>query len=258
MDLNALYCGELQTHPPSPASRALAESARDIVGREFSEQPHDMPAEEFRQAVAQARTCVGEPSFQKLAVDLVRELDLPLQDLLLDQVRLRAVPPGLERVEEAAPVFFAHRDTWYGNPACQINAWIPLHRVDGSNSFRFYLDAFERPVKNDSKAFSSTRFKQRGGFGRVKGDQQSVYPRALEVAPGKTWDVELDGDHLLLFSAAHLHQTLPNRSGRVRFSLDFRFYRPGHLQKGLGAPDPDNESEGLMTDEYQLCSTLEQ
>ncbi len=257
MDLQPLYQGEITSLPPSPASLELTRQANLIVKQEFHPEPHTMPAEEFRQAVASARSQIAEPTFQKLALKLVRELSLPPQDLLLDQVRLRAVPPGLEKIEEAAPVFFAHRDTWYGNPSCQINAWIPLHPVDPSNSFRFYLDAFQSKAKNDSQQFSATRFRERGGFGRVKGDQLSVYPRALETASGRTWDVELDKGQLLLFSAAHLHQTLPNRSQRVRFSLDFRFYRPSHLKNGLGAPDPDNESEGLMTDGYKLCSSLE-
>ena len=168
----------------------------------------------------------------------------------MDKLRLRAITPGLETVEQAAPVFYAHRDTWYGNPPCQINLWLPLQEVDSRNSFRFYLNYFESPIANDSERFKARDFR---GFGSLQPVGTQVYPRTLENPVGELYDVTMEKGEVLLFSAAHLHQTLPNRTNRARFSLDFRFYLEEHLETGRGAPDPDNRSVGLMTGEYTAC-----
>lgn len=248
-----LFEGELLVFAPTPSTRALGEWGRAVVATEFGASPEALDNDTFRQALNRARSSVAGEQGRELIVAILRELSLPVHDLLLDTVRLRAITPGLENLREAAPAFYAHRDTWYGNPRAQINGWLPLVAAHPDNSFRFFLDDFDRPVANDSARFDADHFQARGGFGRTAGDPVSVYPRALESSDSQTWDVELERDGLLLFSAAHLHQTLPNRSGEVRFSLDFRFVARADLEASRGAPDPDNRSQGSFLDSYRPC-----
>ncbi|MCA9779739.1 MAG: hypothetical protein KC800_23585, partial [Candidatus Eremiobacteraeota bacterium] len=132
----------------------------------------------------------------------------------------------------------------------QINLWLPLHEVDSRNSFRFYLDYFDRSIANDSERFAAQDFR---GFGNLQPPGAQVYPRALDLPTGTVHDVKMKEGEVLLFSAAHLHQTLANRTQKVRFSLDFRFYLEEHLKAGRGALDPDNRSVGLMTEDYRAC-----
>lgn len=251
--MEAIFRGELLTFSVRPASKKLGEWARNVVLEEFSSLPEGLDAEDFRRSLGRARHRIASPNGLSLAVDLLSALGLSAKGLLVDAPRLRAVPPGLESVPEAAPVYYAHRDTWYGNPRCQINGWIPLQAVDGRNSFRFYLEHFQREIDNDSHEFRATEFERQGGFGRTDQTIPSVYPRARISPGGPAKDVALRADETLLFSAAHLHQTLPNRTPKVRFSVDFRFFRAGDLESGRGAPDPDNRSQGLLTEGYHRC-----
>lgn len=249
------FSGDLVSYPSSATRHALGDWARRLVLAHFGASPTDLSAEEFRQALTRTREAVGGDSEgRSLAIRCLAGVGVdPGEDLLLDTLRLRAVSPGLEKNPAAAPAFYAHRDTWYGNPPCQINGWMPLVEVDERNSFRFYLDAFETSVSNDSDAFDATVFQQRGGFGRTVSDPVSAYPRALTLPDGALHDVAMPADSLLFFSAAHLHQTLPNRTSTPRFSLDFRFFRRSHLEAGRGAPDRDNRSRGLLLQSYRPC-----
>lgn len=246
-----VFDGELLRFPCSTESLKLVEQAVLIIEEEFGPQPELLQGERFVSSLRQARERVGAIPFPELVSDLLRTTGFVEDDLRVDQLRLRAVSPGLEKIEAAAPVFHCHRDTWYGNPSCQINAWLPLRAVNEQNSFRFYLDYFHKPIVNDSERFSATRFASEGGFGRVTDEVASVYPRAIHTPVGKTEDIRSSAGELLVFSASHLHQTSINRTDRVRFSLDFRFFRQNHLAQGIGAPDPDNQSHGLVLDSYR-------
>lgn len=248
-----LFAGEILQYRAFPASRALGAWGRSVVASEFGASPEALSPEDFRQSLDRARAIVAGEQGRRLGGKILATLIPDRQDLRLDVIRLRAITPGLERVKAAAPAFYAHRDTWYGNPRSQINAWLPLQEVNGANSFRFFLDDFARSVANDSDQFDAGHFQTRGGFGRTTSDPVSVYPRALNVSPGRTFEVELGADGLLLFSASHLHQALPNQTARVRFSLDFRFFRQSDLDTGRGAPDPDNRSRGSFADSYLPC-----
>ncbi len=254
----ACFEGAIFTSPPRTSLKSLGAWGRAILAETFGSRPEELVPEEFRDALTCARARVQSAEGLKLAWNSLAELGLDCSTMLLDNVRLRAISPGLEFISEAAPVFYAHRDTWYGNPRCQLNAWLPLYDVDASNSFRFYLDAFRTAVVNDSEAFRLGDFEQRGGFGRTQGDALTAYPKALEIASeeGAVWDVEAQQDSLVLFSAAHLHQTLPNRGVQVRFSLDFRFCRRADLETRRGAPDLDNSSQGSVITGYHVFPSL--
>jgi hypothetical protein len=45
---------------------------------------------------------------------------------------------------------------------------------------------------------------------------------------------------MIIFSGAHLHGTVPNRSGQTRFSVDFRLMHIDDLAAGRGAINVDN------------------
>ena len=61
---------------------------------------------------------------------------------------------------------------------------------------------------------------------------------------------------LILFSGAHLHSTVPNTSGRSRFSIDFRTAHHDELAAMGGAPNIDRECTGTTLFELRRASDL--
>ena len=76
----------------------------------------------------------------------------------------------------------------------------------------------------------------------------SVMPLDSHIGVGEP--VVLAAGSLLLVSASHLHQSLPNLSDRVRFSIDLRLVHRGDLWAGRGAPNVDNRSSGGALADY--------
>lgn len=250
MNFDALFSGELLRRRCGANGLSLLEKTQELVEKSLGREPEALDKDAFRLGLESCRARLSDESFVALGRGILDEVGIPRKGVMLDKLRLRAIAPGLEKIKQAAPVFYAHRDTWYGNPSCQINVWLPLQEVDSRNSFRFYLDHFEEQIANDSEHFKAEDFR---GFGSLQPVGTQVYPRALEKPDGEFFDVSMKRGEILLFSAAHLHQTLPNRTQKVRFSLDFRFFVEEHRRAGQGAPDPDNRSRGLMTGEYRPC-----
>ena len=247
-----LYSGALIQLPASPTCLELLEEARALVRSQFGPKPEELSPKEQGRALEVCRNMLSEPSFHAMSSRILEECGFEGTGLWLDKLRMRAVSPGLENVEAARAVFHCHRDTWYGNPACQVNCWLPLQAVNGENSFRFYTSYFEKAIRNDSKDFIAEQFLNEGGFGRVKASP-SVYPKALDLPEGEFCDIVMDEPQLLLFAAHHLHQTLPNKTSRIRFSLDFRFFSESHRKEGRGPKEVDNKSDGLCLQDYKAC-----
>ena len=62
---------------------------------------------------------------------------------------------------------------------------------------------------------------------------------------------------ILLFSAAQLHSTVPNTSGRTRFSIDFRTVNLADGVSNHGARNIDSECTGTTMRDYLRSADLE-
>ncbi len=224
---------------------AVAEPLLHALGPE----PRDFQGSDFLARLNGVREELSGPPWRDLCRDFLTSQGICLDEFALDRFRLRGVAPGADNIPAAAAAFYAHRDVWYANPQSQINLWVPLHDVSRQNSFGFYPDLFDEPVENDSEGFDYGQFQAGGGFQSTA--RTLVHPRWLASdQPAPPYAVELRAGELLLFSAAHLHRSLPNRSGRIRFSLDMRLVHRGDEAAGLGAPNCDNRSRGSVLGDY--------
>ena len=61
---------------------------------------------------------------------------------------------------------------------------------------------------------------------------------------------------LILFSAAHLHETVPNTSGLARYSIDFRTVHKGDAAARRGAANLDSRCTGTTMRDYLRASDL--
>ena len=59
-----------------------------------------------------------------------------------------------------------------------------------------------------------------------------------------------------MFSAAQMHSTVPNNTGRTRFSIDFRTVHLDDVTEFRGAPNVDSECTGTTMGDYLRASDL--
>jgi hypothetical protein len=61
---------------------------------------------------------------------------------------------------------------------------------------------------------------------------------------------------VILFSAAQMHSTVPNNSGKTRFSIDFRTAHLDDLRNQIGAPNIDSECTGTSLRDFLKARDL--
>lgn len=145
-----------------------------------------------------------------------------------------------------------HRDTWYSAPAQQINWWLPVYPVSENNAMSFDFHSFGRDVANNSSAFDYYV----NNAGRFTTAQQvtketQVRPGAVDHQPAREEIILPAPGEILLFSGAQLHKTIPNTSGRSRFSVDFRTVDVDDLLAGRGAVTVDAHCTGTSIRDFR-------
>jgi hypothetical protein len=124
----------------------------------------------------------------------------------------------------------------------------------------FHPRYFDTPVENSSSIYDYeewTRTGRQQAAQQVKAETRRQ-PEALE-------ELELDPQirivtpvgGVLVFSAAHLHSTVPNTTDRTRFSIDFRTVNLDDLLERRSAPNVDAACTGTTLGDFVRASDLE-
>lgn len=257
-----LYHGEVFLAEASAASRAMADDAEEALARILElDEPRlahrELAPEVFFERMGKLRRHIylGE-RFHEHIREVVRACGFDPAAVAFDPARIRVVLPGGHRNPRAAPVYYAHRDTWYAHPQSLIVWWIPLHDVAPEETFVFYPDRFDREVANDSEIFDYGDWVKDGpelkiGWQDKDSGKTAGYPQALESRdPATGIGFSARRAQPLVFAGAHYHQTLPHDRDKVRYSLDFRVVVLEDERAGRGAPNADNRSRGSCLDDY--------
>lgn len=252
----ALYEGSLVLFDATMASLALAGAVEAHVEAAFSRQyrrtPQQLDNGEYLQRLTVLRRAIAADVVIASLLDaVIKEVGFSLDENAIDIPRLRANLAGGHRRPGATPVYYAHRDTWYANPAAQINWWMAIHDVCRADSFSFDEAAFVDHVHNDSERFDYDSWKEHVGWQNPAPPREAVYPKSARFGLKGTTPVECAKGQLLLFSASQLHRTTENESALTRFSIDFRTVHLADYLQGQGAPDRDNASKGCTLDDYR-------
>jgi hypothetical protein len=115
----------------------------------------------------------------------------------------------------------------------------------------FDLASFDQAVPNSSGTFDYYQ----NNAGRVAtatgvtGEVQSR-PGAIDHHPSQEIVVLPAPGQVLLFSGAQLHKSIPNTSGRARYSVDFRTVYEPDLMAGRGAPLVDAYCTGTAIRDF--------
>jgi len=254
-----LYRGQLFVYSPTPGTQGLVELARNLIRDAFGEldpetAQYHMPVEEYAATLAALKPkFIHHPDSKRLIQQILAERGCDLSQTYFDVPRLRTATSDDYLTTGIAYAFHPHRDTWYSAPHCQINWWMPVYDIEPGRSMALHPQYWGRAVANSSETYNYAEWNATNRFNaakHVKTDTR-VQPRALEdleMEPQIRMVMPVGG--MLLFSGAQMHSTVPNTTGRTRFSIDFRTVHSGDADAGRGAPNVDSKCTGTTMNDY--------
>jgi hypothetical protein len=219
-----------------------------------------MPVEEYAAVLAELKPAfIHHPDSKRHIRGMMRELGADVQKTFFDVPRLRTATSDDYLTSGIAYAFHPHRDTWYSAPMCQLNWWLPVFDVSSENVMSFHTRYWDEPIKNGSRDYNYYEWNatsRKDASKHLKKDtrRQPKPEQELELDPQVRVVTPPGG--VLIFSAAHLHATVPNTSGWTRFSIDFRTVNLDDLESGAGAPNIDSECTGTTLRDYLRVTDL--
>jgi hypothetical protein len=259
-----LYAGDVMVYGASPATLALVDFTRQLVEEAFDgfdpqTAQHHMEVEAFAALLADLKPrFIHHPRCKELLPALLEERGCDPERTYFDVPRLRTSTSNDYLTTGIAFAFHPHRDTWYSAPMCQTNWWMPVYPVTADNVMAFHPKYMTRGVKN-----GSYRFDYNGWVGlrsvaaqQIKTDErdQPKPEEPVELDPQIRVVPEVGG--MMVFSGNQLHSSVPNTSGRTRFSIDFRVVDIDDVEAGRGSVNVDAQCSGTTLRDFRRCSDL--
>ncbi|WP_233851783.1 hypothetical protein [Paraburkholderia sp. HD33-4] len=247
---DAIYKGDIFLETQLKTAQQLSELAKHSIAQVLGQDtdPHLihtlMPVKEFVQVVSRIKgQFTNSPQAKEIIRDFIVELGEKPADYLFDVPRLRVVPHYDYLHAGVSYAYKPHRDTWYGSVQCQLNTWMPVFGVTPDTTMSINPEYFSVPVENSSVDWHLADWinNERWKASQTLDEETRVHPVPLEgINTSNELRIGLNGGEMIVFSGAHLHGTVPNRSGKTRFSTDFRLMHVEDLKAGRGAINVDN------------------
>jgi hypothetical protein len=261
-----VYAGEILVLPPTGSSLEFCDFARSLIAEAFGTlEPQsaqfNLPVEDYARILATLKPkFIHHPESKRLVRGILTDLGCDSSDTYFDVPRMRSSTSDNYLTTGIAYAFHPHRDTWYSAPLCQINWWIPIYAIEASNAMAFHPQYFSNPVPNGSAAYDYQRWNESSRFNAVQhvGKDTREQPKAMvpiEAEPDIRLLPPVGG--IIMFSGAQLHSSVPNTSGRTRFSIDFRTVNITDARQLRGAANQDSHCTGTSMPDYLRMSDLE-
>lgn len=261
----SLFRGQLLVFSPRPSSLALVEFARESIREAFGpldarDAQHSLSVEHYVGVLTALKPkFINHPTSKELIRAILAEMGCDRDKTYFDLPRMRTATSGGYLTAGMAYAFHPHRDTWYSAPMSQINWWIPIYDVEADSAMAFHTRYWDVPIENESNEFNYYEYVQtarRNAAQHIKQDTRKQ--------PHATVPVELDPQlrlippvgGMLLFSGAQLHSTVPNSTGRTRFSIDFRTVHLDDVVAKRGAPNVDSACTGTALRDFLSARDL--
>jgi hypothetical protein len=258
-----LYGGDLVVLAPRPATVALCDWARELIQEAFAPldpltAQYELSVERFVEICAPLKPrFIHHPRTRALLRAVLEELRLDLEATYLDVPRLRMVTSDGYLTSGVGYAHHPHRDTWYAAPMAQLNWWLPIWEMEAESGVAFHPQHWAQPLENGSAEFNYYEWNAVGratAAAHVKSDTRKqpkplgpvqLHPQLVPVVPP---------GGVVLFSAAQLHSTIPNTTGRTRYSIDFRTVDLRDVRAGRGAPNVDSAPQGTSLRDFLRAS----
>jgi hypothetical protein len=255
-----IYSGDIFVYSPRKSVLAFVEFTRAMLERAFA--PRDPETAQYRMAVEDFAGLLGKlkpefihhPESQRHLENILREFGCDAGLSYFDVPRLRSSTSDEYLTSGIAYAWHPHRDTWYSAPPNQINWWFPVYELQENNAMAFHPNYWDRGVRNNSDGYNYYQWNKlyRGPSvaNLVKEDTRPL-PRAtepIEIEPQLRLLCPVGG--MIIFSAAQMHSSVPNTSGRTRYSIDFRHVHAADVAARRGAPRSDEACTGTTLRDY--------
>ena len=255
-----LFEGQLFVYSPRRSTLAFIDFAKSLIKEAFA--PHDPETAQYELTVEDYAVIlmklkpgfIHHPESKRLIQNIFIEMGCDLEKTYFDVPKMRSSTSDNYLTTGIAYAWHPHRDTWYSAPPCQINWWIPIFDIQSNNSMAFHPQYWNRPVKNSSKGYNYYVWNQQNRGEHVakflKEDPRPL-PKAtepLDLEPQIRLIVPAGG--IIFFSGAQMHSSVPNTSGKTRFSIDFRVVHLDDVKGKRGAPIVDEECTGTTMRDY--------
>lgn len=246
----AIYSGDIFLDTDLATAKELCGYAKESITAAFDGEINHpalhtmMPVEEFVARVTRLKgQFTNSQRVKDLILGFIHEIGIDPRDYIFDVPRLRVVPNYDYLHAGVSYAYKPHRDSWYGSVDCQINTWMPVYSITPDQTMMINPSYFEKPVANTSKDWSLKDWisNQRHKAKDNLTEEVRVHPVPLEAIDDSS-ELRIAGNsgEMLVFSGSHLHGTVPNRTNRTRFSVDFRLMHLEDLKHHRGAPNVDS------------------
>lgn len=258
-----LYAGQLFLYTPTPQTLALRDFATQMLAEAFAPSDpvtaqYDLPVQQFVDTFGPLKPrFIHHPQTKRLIREVLQGLGCDLDDTYLDVPRLRGVTSNAYLTAGVGYAHPMHRDTWWSAPLAQLNWWMPLYDFESESSMAFHPSYWHEGVENHSEDFNYYEWNAVGRADAAKHVHEDTRvqphpPADLPADPQVRFVVPPGG--IVLFSGAQLHSTVPNTSGRSRFSIDFRTVNVTDLRQGRSAPNVDSHPQGTSLRDFRRAS----
>jgi hypothetical protein len=260
-----LYAGDLYMFSPVKPALELVALARELIERAFGARDperaqYEMPVTEYAALLAELKPrFIHHPECKRLLPEILAALGCDQLNSYFDVPRMRSSTSDNFLTTGIAYAFHPHRDTWYSAPMCQLNWWLPISGLTADNGMAFHPAYWARALRNSSNTYNYQVWNQVNRFsaaGQI-GTDTRPQPKALEPVQAQP-DIRLvpPPGGIIVFSGAQLHSSVPNLSGRTRFSIDFRTVNAEDAMRLNGAANVDSQCTGSTMHDYLRCADL--
>jgi hypothetical protein len=259
-----IFDGHLILYSSRVSTKALCHHAKAMIDDAFgaldpeTAQDH-LSVEEFVAIVGPLKTrFTNDDRTKALLRNVLDDYGCDRDQTSFDVPRLRVVTHSGYLSAGVGYVYKAHRDVWYSSPHSQLNWWAPVFDVTPERSMGMFPSYWNRPIANTSADFDYDEWCRVGrqqAASQVDVDTRK-HPLPSETVKGDPMCMGLGVGTILIFSSAHLHATMPNTSGKTRFSVDFRTVNEEDVRAGRGAPNVDCRALGTTLGDFLRASDL--
>ena len=260
-----MYGGTVHITTATTASVAFIEFARGLIGEAFGGRDpelaqFDLPIDDYATIVRALQDAfLAHPETRRRLQELLVDRGCDPESTYFDAPRLRVCTSDDYLGAGFAYAWHPYRDTWRSAPLAQLNHWIPVYEISEDNAKALHPEYFNRAVANDSAHFNHYRHNAERRAAAASGGRAQVSP-----LPGLAEPVDLLASTVLVppcaglleFSGQHLHSSVPNTSGRTRFSIEFGIVDVDDIRAGLNARNVDGRATGSSIRDFVSAADL--